>query len=261
MPTHNPRKRFGQNFLQDKNIIYNIVSQMHLQSTDHVLEIGPGKGALTLVMLDQVARLDAIEIDRDLYQFLCTEYHDIPNFHVHQQDALKCQLNTFSQQQPVRVVGNLPYNISTPLLFHLLKQIEYIQDMHFMLQKEVVERMCAPVNSSDYGRLSVMVQYYCHAENLFTVPPTAFNPRPKVDSAIVRLTPNVQAKHQVTNLTFFGELVTAAFNQRRKTIRNGLKDFATIEQLEISGINPQWRPQQISVANFVKLANLIMSSS
>lgn len=255
---HTPRKRFGQNFLQDKNIIHNMVQAFNLQAKDHVLEIGPGQGALTHVMLPMVRQLDAIEIDRDLYQGLLATASQHPSFHVHLLDALTCQLSDYliTPQEQLRVVGNLPYNISTPLLFHLLSQTSSIQDMHFMLQKEVVERMAAPVNSADYGRLSVMIQYYCHVEQVLRVPPTAFFPQPQVDSAVVRLTPRRRQDLSKEGEEKFAHIVRQAFNQRRKTLHNSLKGLIDDQQLLTCGLQPSLRPQQITVENFIKIAKI-----
>jgi 16S rRNA (adenine1518-N6/adenine1519-N6)-dimethyltransferase len=256
---HTPRKRFGQNFLQDKNIIHNMVRAFNLQASDHVLEIGPGQGALTQVMLPMVRQLDAIEIDRDLHQGLLTTLaSQHPTFKVHLLDALTCQLSDYltAPGEQLRVVGNLPYNISTPLLFHLLSQTSCIQDMHFMLQKEVVERMAAPVNSADYGRLSVMIQYYCHVDHLLGVPPTAFYPQPQVDSAVVRLTPRRREDLSRAGEEKFAEIVRQAFNQRRKTLHNSLKGLIDDQQLLTCGVQPSLRPQQITVENFIKIAKI-----
>ncbi len=254
---HQARKRFGQNFLQDKNIIHNIVNSLHLQATDNVLEIGPGQGALTFEIAPLVASLDALEIDRDLYQALSQQAP--ANLNVHLQDALKCSLQDYvtSSEQALRIVGNLPYNISTPLIFHLLQQVPYIKDMHFMLQKEVVQRMAASVNTPEYGRLSVMVQYLCRVENLLLVPPTAFYPQPKVDSAIVRLTPHQTPIYPPCDPKLLADVVTRAFNQRRKTIRNSLKDRVNDQQITQCGLDPQLRAQQLTVANFVEIATMI----
>lgn len=246
------KKRFGQNFLHDQRIIENICQAIHCKATDHLVEIGPGKAALTEKLLT-AKQLDIIEIDNDLIPHLSALANQYPNLVLHHQDALKVDYASFGNN--LRIVGNLPYNISTPLLFHLLHYKQCITDMHFMLQKEVVERICAEPNSKCYGRLSIMMQYHCQCTLLFTVPPTAFTPQPKVESAIIRLLPYDKPPFQVHDYSYFEKLVTQAFSQRRKTIKNTLKGLVSFEQLIELNLDPSMRPEQLSVADYVAIAN------
>jgi 16S rRNA (adenine1518-N6/adenine1519-N6)-dimethyltransferase len=254
MNEHRPRKRFGQNFLQHPQVIQQIIAAIAPREDDFLVEIGPGKGALTQPLLAQVQRLAAIEFDRDLVQYLNNQ--NWGELTIYQADVLKfdfAQLN-----QPVlRIVGNLPYNISTPLLFHVLQYADRVQDMVFMLQKEVVERIVAKPNCADYGRLSVMLQYYCQTEKLFDVSPTAFYPPPKVDSSVIQLIPHQTPPVQIHDKTQFEKLVALAFSQRRKTLRNNLKPLLTTEQIEQVGINPQVRAETLTLVEFAALANLL----
>ena len=253
---HQAKKRFGQNFLVDGNIINRIIRTINPQAGEHLVEIGPGLGALTSHLVDKNCQLDVVEIDRDLAQKLEAQYTDSPNFTLHLIDALKADFGALAKaDQPLRIIGNLPYNISTPLLFHLLTFKSCINDMHFMLQKEVVDRLASPEGRKTYGRLSVMVQYHCHVEPLFVVPPSAFNPAPKVESAIVRLRPRSRTT-TVSDPNFFGQLVNACFQQRRKTIRNGLK--LVLKELPadcLQNIDLGRRPETFSVEEFIDLAN------
>ncbi len=254
--THQAKKRFGQNFLVDGNIINRIIRAINPQAGEHLVEIGPGLGALTNHLVDKNCQLDVVEIDRDLAQKLEAQYMDSPRFKLHLIDALKADFGALaSAEQPLRIIGNLPYNISTPLLFHLLTYKASISDMHFMLQKEVVDRLASPEGCKTYGRLSVMVQYHCHVEPLFVVPPSAFNPAPKVESAIVRLRPRSRTT-TVTDPRFFAQLVNACFQQRRKTIRNGLK--LVLKELPancLQNIDLGRRPETFSVEELIDLAN------
>lgn len=248
-----PRKRFGQNFLHDQNIINKIVSAIAPQPDDAMIEIGPGRGALTFPLLEQVKQLDVIEIDRDLIQWW--QEKRINNLTIHAIDALEvdlCSLKKEKNLRKLRLIGNLPYNISTPLLFHLFKHLDCIKDMHFMLQKEVVERMAAKPGSKTYGRLSVMTQFYCQVQLLFTVSRHAFDPPPKVESAIVQLVPNTA--NQETDATVLAQVVKQAFSQRRKTIRNCLKNWFSTEQLQALDIDPGARPETLDLASFIRLA-------
>jgi len=245
----NPRKRFGQNFLTDTNIIIRIIDAIAPSAEDHLIEIGPGRGALTYPLLENLNQLHAIEIDRDLVAWW--HQKEIAHLTLHQIDALKVQICSVYPGQKLRLVGNLPYNISTPILFHLFKSINCISDMHFMLQKEVVERMTAPPGSKTYGRLSVMTQFYCQAHCLFSVSRHAFSPAPKVESAIVQLIPHA---HPLTTVESFGGIVKQAFSQRRKTIRNSLKSWFTTAQLEALEIDPIARPETLSLDDFMRLA-------
>ena len=258
---HKPRKRFGQNFLHDMRIIQRIVSSIAPKENEPVLEIGPGQGALTAVLLPHKPQLTAVEIDRDLAAMLRTKFIDDKHFSLIEGDALQFDLRSLqAEPHSLRVVGNLPYNISTPLLFHLLSQREYIRDMHFMLQKEVVQRMAAEPGSKDYGRLSIMAQYYCHVTSLFDVPPGSFFPPPKVMSAIVRLQPR-EPELVAHNTETLSQLVNIAFQQRRKTLRNTLKVIATETQIIAAGINPDARSETLSVNDFVRLSNQLSTQS
>lgn len=257
---HRARKRFGQNFLVDDNIINKIVDAIHPQADDALIEIGPGQGAMTRPLLARCPQLRVVELDRDLAALLTDKFRNYPDFRIHQGDALKTDFSQFKPaDKPLRIAGNLPYNISTPLIFHLLSFIGQVKDMHFMLQKEVVQRMAAVPGDKNYGRLSVMVQYYCQVEQLFLVPPTAFNPAPKVDSAIVRLTPHhtphQSLPHVADDVNLLQRLVSACFQQRRKTLRNSLKHFVDSEQLDTLNADLSLRPEVLSVADFVALSN------
>jgi len=247
-----PRKRFGQHFLHDPHVIARIIQAIRPQADDQLIEIGPGRGALTLPLLEHVRQLAIIEIDRDLVQWWQEQHHT--RLIIHAQDALKidyCRLQSDAQHK-LRIVGNLPYNISTPILFHLFEHLACIEDMHFMLQKEVVDRMCAAAGDADYGRLSVMVQFHCEVEKLFDVSAGAFKPPPKVESSIVRLTPHAPGKYTVDQ-HLLQQLVAQAFNQRRKTLRNSLKAWFSAEQIQAIGIDPGIRPEQLDLAAFIKL--------
>jgi len=255
---HRPRKRFGQHFLRDFAVVQRIVEAINPGPNDHLVEIGPGMGVLTEQLLPLVRRLDAVELDRDLIPKLQAAYLPLGNFSLHSADALQFEFcGLAAPPEKLRIVGNLPYNISTPLIFHLIDEIQCIADMHFMLQKEVVDRLAAAPNSSDYGKLSVMIQYYCQVEALFNVPPDAFSPPPKVDSSIVRLVPHPAPPVAVKDLVKFEKLVTAAFAQRRKTLRNNLKDWLDEAQWAVAAIDPQRRAETLSLDEFARLANII----
>jgi 16S rRNA (adenine1518-N6/adenine1519-N6)-dimethyltransferase len=253
--SHRARKRFGQNFLHDPGVIQRIVQSISPQPGQRVVEIGPGQGAITLPLLRACGRLDVVELDRDLIAPLAQKAAPFGTLVIHQADALRFDFPALAQNGKLRLVGNLPYNISTPLLFHLLAQSGYIQDMHFMLQKEVVERMAAVPGGGDYGRLSVMIQYHCKVEQLFRIGPGAFRPAPKVDSAFVRLTPWLQPPTGVDDYACFGRLVRQAFAQRRKTLRNTLKGLLTETEIAASGSDPSARPETISLQQYAALAN------
>ncbi len=263
MANYKTKKRFGQHFLHDGAIIQRIIYDINPQASERFVEIGPGLGALTFPLLEKIDALDVIEIDRDVIARL--EQYQNKKLTIHSVDALKFDLSVLSttpsttsseKESLLRVVGNLPYNISTPLIFHLLEYADSIKDMHFMLQNEVVQRITAPPNSKTYGRLSVMVQYYCETEYLLFVSPQAFNPPPKVDSAILRLTPWKVLPHKAKDEKHLSKLVTQAFSTRRKTLRNTLKKMLTSEQIENAGVDPSLRPENISVAEYVTLSNL-----
>ncbi|MCK5829848.1 MAG: 16S rRNA (adenine(1518)-N(6)/adenine(1519)-N(6))-dimethyltransferase RsmA [Methylococcales bacterium] len=254
---HKARKRFGQNFLQDHNVIYNILSNIQAEPNEHWVEIGPGLGAITEPLLQKKVILDVIELDRDLVTFLKAKFIDAENMTIHSSDALKFDFSTLTNKtEKLRVIGNLPYNISTPLLFHLLENTNCIEDMHFMLQKEVVDRICADPGSKKYGRLSVMLQYYCEAELVFDVPPESFDPIPKVMSSIVKLTPHEIPPVKIESVESLNKVVTAAFSQRRKTIRNSLKKLFTEEQISSLQIDSTLRAESISLSEYALLSQL-----
>lgn len=256
--THTARKRFGQNFLHDHSIIYNILASLDAHPDEHWVEIGPGLGALTEPLLAMGLRLDVIELDRDLVVLLKDKFKDVERFNIYSTDALKFDFSSLvNDQQKLRVIGNLPYNISTPLMFHLLENARCIDDMHFMLQKEVVERICAEPGSKKYGKLSIMMQYYCATEMLFEVPSESFDPIPKVMSAIVRLVPHQQPLVQVNDLSKLNRLVTQAFSQRRKTLRNSLKKLIDEDVFDRLNIDATLRAENLSLNDFAKLSNLI----
>ena len=248
------RKRFGQHFLNDKYILQRFFSIIAPRADDHLVEIGPGHGALTDYLMTSAQQIDVIEIDRDLVPLLEKKYGD--RITIHQADALTVDFHQLSQQKKLRIIGNLPYNISTPLLFHLFKQIDVIQDMYFLLQKEVVDRLCAKPATHDYGRLSVMTQFYCTATALFTVPAKAFNPPPRVQSTFVRLIPH-KDRFKVNSLSQFQSIVREAFNYRRKTLSNSLKRWTTAQHLQSLGIDPKKRPQELCVKDYIRISNSI----
>ncbi|MDG4812215.1 16S rRNA (adenine(1518)-N(6)/adenine(1519)-N(6))-dimethyltransferase RsmA [Hydrogenovibrio sp. 3SP14C1] len=258
MAKHQHKKRFGQNFLNNDRVIQQIIAAIAPKSDQHLVEIGPGEAALTGPLLDIVQKLDIIEIDNDLIAPLTRRFGQNPAFNLHHTDALTFDYSQLIEKDNayLRIVGNLPYNISSPLLFHLLKYARHIQDMHFMLQKEVVERMTAQPGIKAYGRLSVMIQYTCETEYLLTVGPENFTPPPKVDSAIVRLRPFQKRPFQAIDDKDFAKLVKQAFSQKRKTLRNNLKGFLNDEQIEACGLNPSVRAEKVSIESFVALANI-----
>lgn len=257
---HRPRKRFGQNFLVDRLVVANIIAAIAPKPGDCVVEIGPGQGALTGLLLDHLDRLDVVEVDRDLCAELATRFSP-DRLTIHQGDALEFDFGSLAREKggPLRVVGNLPYNISTPILFHLGSYATHCLDLHFMLQEEVVERMAAAPSSAAYGRLSVMLQYRFQVERLFGVPPEAFKPAPKVHSAVVRLRPLSDAERGARGIAKdearFAAVVTAAFTQRRKTLRNALSSAVSLETLGQLGIDAGLRPENLSVADYVAISN------
>lgn len=251
---HKARKRFGQNFLIDQGIIRRIARSVNPGAAEQLVEIGPGKGAITELMIDGCPHLKVVELDRDLIPWLKVKFERYPDFEVISADALTVDFGALAGGKPLRIVGNLPYNISTPLIFHLLSFADQVADMHFMLQKEVVLRLGASPGTKAFGRLSVMVQYWCDVEHLFDVPPECFDPAPKVDSAIVRLTPR-KPEVQADDLDLLQRLVTTAFSLRRKTLRNSLKQMLDADQLEQVAIDTSRRPETIGVWEFVALAN------
>lgn len=251
---HRPRKRFGQHFLHDPAIIARLVAAIAPRPGQHLVEIGPGLGALTAPLLEAVGTLDAVELDRDVVPRLQASCAGRGELRVHLADALEFDFCALPEH-PLRVVGNLPYNISTPLLFHLLAQRSCIQDMHFMLQKEVVDRMVAEPGTPAYGRLGVMLQFHCAAERLFLIRPGAFNPPPRVDSAVVRLIPHEVPPVSVRDPNQFARVVSAAFGQRRKTLRNALKGVLSAETIAAAGVDPALRPERLDLAAFARLAD------
>ena len=251
---HAPRKRFGQNFLVDRHYVERIIAAVDPAPGDNVVEIGPGLGALTRPLLDRVERLAVIEIDRDLAARLSAEFTP-DRLRMHNVDALSFDFATLGGE--LRVIGNLPYNISSPMLFHLAQYEANLRDMTVMLQREVVQRMAAAPATPDYGRLSVMLQTRFKIERLFIVPPGAFRPTPLVDSAIARLTPLKRGRPKIDDEALFARVVAAAFGQRRKTLKNALKLLATAEELEREGIAPGARGETLAVSDFVRLANAL----
>ena len=256
--SHRPRKRFGQNFLHDQGVIERILAYVDPQPGQRLVEIGPGQGALTSGLLERTGELDAIELDRDLLQSLQQRFASLGDFRLHNADALKFDFRSLqTDERRLRLVGNLPYNISTPLLFHLLDQSDAIEDMHFMLQKEVVDRMAADPGSKTYGRLSVMLQISCEVTPLFDIGPQSFDPPPKVDSSVVRLRPRAVPLVGAADMQAFGELVTAAFRQRRKTLRNNLKGLLDAEQISAVGIDPGTRTESLSIQELIRLQQAV----
>ncbi|QTN42919.1 16S rRNA (adenine(1518)-N(6)/adenine(1519)-N(6))-dimethyltransferase RsmA [Marinobacter salsuginis] len=254
---HQARKRFGQNFLHDPGTIERIIRAINPKPDDAIVEIGPGLGALTEEILAVNPRLQVVELDRDLIPVLRTKFFNYPEFRIHEADALKFDFSQLMVDRPLRIIGNLPYNISTPLIFHLLSQAGVVQDMHFMLQKEVVQRMAAVPGDNNYGRLGIMTQYFCRVQPLFEVGPGAFRPAPKVDSAIVRLVPHKTLPHPVKDLATLQAVVRTAFNARRKTLRKALGGMVSVEQLQSLGINDGLRPENLGLADYVAIADLL----
>ena len=258
---HQPRKRFGQNFLRDESVIEAIARAIAPDETDHLVEIGPGEGALTQALITSGCKLDAIELDRDLRARLLAAFSTHVGFILHSADALRFDVASLAAPgEQLRVVGNLPYNISTPLIFKLLAQAEVIADMHFMLQLEVVERLAAAPGNKDWGRLGVMAQCQCEVEHLFDVPPEAFYPAPKVQSAVVRLTPHSQSPYPLVDRDALSKVVTQAFSQRRKTLRNNFKGLLEDPDLEALSIDPNARAETLSIDQFVRLTQRISST-
>ena len=256
---HQARKRFGQNFLHDPNVIRNIVKSIRPRVGDNIVEIGPGMGAITEELLEGTeGYLNVVELDRDLIPGLKVKFFNQPGFQIHEADALKFDFQTLKvDERPLRIVGNLPYNISTPLIFHLLSYSGTVKDMHFMLQKEVVQRLAAGPGDKNYGRLSIMAQYFCQVQHLFDVGPGAFKPAPKVDSAIVRLVPYETLPHPVKDFRSLENIVRESFAMRRKTLRNNLKKSISADELEALGIDPGIRPEKLPLEAYVKMADFV----
>ena len=260
--TEPAKKHLGQNFLHDRGVIDRIVLAIDPQPGDVLVEIGPGQGALTFPLLRRHGALTAIEFDRDLHAPLQAAAREHGRLQLIEGDVLNVDFTALAAasgdaQGQIRLAGNLPYNLSSPILFHALDHATVIRDMHFMLQKEVVERMAAGPGSKVYGRLSVMLQAYCAVTPLFMVPPGAFRPAPKVDSAVVRMVPLPPGRIEVRNRSTFATVVRAAFGQRRKTLRNALHGVAESAQIEAAGLRPEARAEQVEVRGFVRLANLL----
>lgn len=254
--TADAKKHLGQHFLHDRGIIEMIVHAVDPQPGDRLVEIGPGQGAITYPLLDRHGELTVIEFDRDLIFPLTEGARAHGTLEVIHRDVLTVDFGALAHNGgPIRLVGNLPYNLSSPILFHALEHAEAIVDMHFMLQKEVVDRMAAGPGSKVYGRLGVMLQAYCHVTALFDVPPHAFRPPPKVDSAVVRLVPRAPDSIGIDDHARFARVVRDAFGQRRKTLRNALSQICDGAAIEAAGVRPDARAEQIEVADFVRLAN------
>lgn len=251
------RRRFGQNFLEDAGVVEHIMAAIRPQSGERFVEIGPGLGALTLPLLRRLEHLDVIEIDRDIVADLRAR-QGADRLTIHDGDALEFDFAAMGRD--LRVVGNLPYNISTPLLFHVTSQAGVVRDAHFMLQREVVERMSAQPGTSEYGRLSVMLQYRWSIESLFDVPPSAFRPAPKVWSSIVRMIPHRVLPHAADDEKLFAEVVTRAFGQRRKTLRNTLRGMLVSSDFGQLGIDPVARGETLGVVDFVRITNFMVAA-
>lgn len=254
-PRHRPRKRFGQHFLRDASVLRRIVAAIRPAAGERLVEIGPGLGALTRPLLQATGELDVVELDRDLLEPLRTRCAGLGVLRIHHADALAFDFGALRDGPTrLRIAGNLPYNISTPLLFHLLSQAGELLDLHFMLQKDVVDRMAAGPGQEAYGRLSVMLQYRCQVEPLFAVGPEAFRPQPKVQSALVRLVPRETSPIAVTDERRFADIVRRAFAQRRKTLRNSLRDLLDARQIEAAGVDPAARPETLGLEAFAALS-------
>lgn len=264
---HVARKRFGQNFLVDDGIIYGIVNAIDPQPDDVVVEIGPGLGALTDPLLERLPAMQVVELDRDLVERLRNRYND--RLVVHAGDALAFDFGKLKEAgRALRIVGNLPYNISSPLLFHLMDFADHVRDQHFMLQKEVVERMVAEPGSKAFGRLSIMLQVRYHMEHVLDVPPTSFNPPPKVDSAVVRMIPwpraedgTLRSPYPACDPNVLGDVVTAAFSQRRKVLRNTLSFLRDQVDFDALGFDLSRRAEEVPVAEYVELARIVGNSA
>ena len=248
------RKRFGQHFLHDRGVLDRIVSEFAPQPDQALLEIGPGRGALTEKLLGRTRTLDAVEIDRDLAKLLRGRFGNFPGFELHEHDALEFDLAALaaSRGRRLRIIGNLPYNISTPLLFHIAAAHEHVDDLHVMLQKEVIDRIVASPNTGEYGRLTVMLAPWFEAKHLFDVGPGAFTPPPRVWSAVARLTVRREPAFAVPRA--YARTVSAAFSQRRKTLRNALRSLLDIDAIVAAGVDPSLRPETLSPAQFAALA-------
>jgi len=258
---HQAKKRFGQNFLHNDSVISDIIDAINPEPGENLVEIGPGLGALTEPVVERANKLSVVELDRDLAKRLRHHPFLAPHLTIYETDALNFDFAELTiEQKPLRIFGNLPYNISTPLIFHLLTFKDKVQDMHFMLQKEVVERMAAGPNCKAYGRLSIMTQYQCQVIPVMEIGPEAFKPAPKVDSAIVRLIPHSEVKNPVKDIAALNTICLAAFNQRRKTIRNSFKNLISVKQLEDLNIDANLRPENLILDDYILLANFIVDN-
>lgn len=258
--SHQPRKRFSQNFLRDESVIFNIVAAIAPRAEDHLVEIGPGQGALSRLLLAECNRLDVVELDRDLVELLTRKFAGEQRLHIHSGDALRFDFCSLSGGEKLRVVGNLPYNISTPLLFHLFEQAACIKDMYFMLQKEVVERLCAQAGDKHYGRLGIMARYYCRMENLMEVYPESFYPKPKVISSVVRLVPHSGRPIDISPEAL-NRVVVAAFAQRRKTLRNSLGKLFSADEIRGLNLDPNARAETLDLEDYARLGRLYLEKS
>jgi 16S rRNA (adenine1518-N6/adenine1519-N6)-dimethyltransferase len=256
-----PKKQLGQHFLSDRNVIAQILLAIDPRPGERLVEIGPGQGAITLPLLKQHHALTVIEFDRDLITPLAISAEGLGDLTIVHKDVLLVDFGKLAGDERIRLVGNLPYNISTPILFHVLEHAEGIVDMHFMLQKEVVDRMAAAPGSKAYGRLTVMLQALCGVEPLFDVPPAAFRPPPKVDSSVVRLIPKPAAQVGIDDPVLFERVVRDAFGQRRKTLRNALQAVCEADAIAAAGIRPELRAEQVEVAGFIKLSNQLAAAA
>lgn len=264
---HRAKKKFGQNFLHDKHVIEKIIHAITLKPEDCVVEIGPGLAALSESLIERCNKLFLVEIDNDLIPQLKKRFanYEHSRWHIFHQDALTFSFSSaqdmLEEKRKFRVVGNLPYNISTPLLFHFMEQLIHIEDMHFMLQKEVVERICAKPGNKDYGRLSIMLQYFCECEHLFDVAPESFDPAPKVNSSIIRMTPYPTPPYPCQDTHLLSKLVATAFSQRRKTLRNNFRKLGIEKELEQAHIDNSLRAENISLVQYVELCNILSNKN
>jgi len=256
---HRARKRFGQHFLHERNVIERILRAIDPQPDDYLVEIGPGQGALTYPLLQRCGRLTAIELDRDLVPILAKQAASLGQLEIINADILNFELASIATREKFRLVGNLPYNISTPLMFHLLESAQLIEDMHFMVQKEVAQRIVAGAGDASYGRLSVMLQFHCSCQYLFDVAPGCFKPPPKVDSAVIRMIPLENPAQHIDDYSQFSKIVQSAFSQRRKTISNSLKSILDRETIIACGIDPGLRAENLEIADFAKLSRALNS--
>lgn len=257
--TYQPRKRFGQHFLHDPVVIQRVIDAIAPGDGLPIVEIGPGRGALTIPLLQRTGALDVVEIDRDLAALLTHKCRGLGELRIHIGDALQFDYRSLHRES-IKIAGNLPYNISTPLLFHLLTQIDCIREMIFMMQKEIVDRICAQPRTPDYGRLSVMVQSRCRTEKIMSIGPGAFTPAPRVKSSVIRLIPDTEFQSMTRDARLFADIVLHAFNQRRKILRNSLKDFLDTTDFERLGLAPSSRAETLSVKDYIDISNYLAAA-